>query len=176
MIMNRPNMRRPMTAASDMLERSSWGLIRDAAGGVKVVCDMGVARRMARGEAVWAVRSGRRKSGYSSRFGPPYFRQVHGTNPDPRRTYPQSEKRQSRPAAAPAGRDYRPVGIGEIVARVRYLVRGGPAPLCRKSVGLRAPVPPADGKTGRRPDRGPLAGDLDRAEGDFAQSALDGRH
>ncbi len=31
-------------------------------------------------------------------------------------------------------------------------------------VGLRPPVPGADGEAGRRPDRGPVAGDLHRAE------------
>ena len=41
---------------------------------------------------------------------------------------------------------------------------------------LRAPVPRPDGQAGRRLDRGPVAGDLDRPEDHLAQPALDGRH
>ena len=54
-------------------------------------------------------------------------------------------------------------------------LRRGPAPLRRVAVGLRAPVPRADGQARRGLDRGPLAGDLDRPEDDLAQPALDGR-
>ena len=43
-------------------------------------------------------------------------------------------------------------------------------------VGLRAPVPRADEQARRRLDRGPLAGDLDRAARALAQPALDRRH
>ena len=39
-----------------------------------------------------------------------------------------------------------------------------------------APVPVDDGEARRRPHRGPVAGDLDRAEEHVAQPALDGRH
>ena len=41
---------------------------------------------------------------------------------------------------------------------------------------LRAPVPADDGEAGRRLDRRPLAGDLDRPEDDQPQPALDRRH
>ena len=43
-----------------------------------------------------------------------------------------------------------------IVARVRYDLRGRPAPLCRVALGLRAPVPRDDAKAGRRSDRRPV--------------------
>ena len=41
---------------------------------------------------------------------------------------------------------------------------------------VRAPVPADDGEAGRRLDRRPQPGDLDRPEDDLAQPALDGRH
>ena len=93
---------------------------------------------------------------------------LHGTDPHPRRTHAQPQEHQPRPAAQPADRDHRPVGLGQVLARLRHALRRGPAPLRRIAVGLRAPVPAADGKARRRPDRGPVARDLDRAEGDLA--------
>ena len=75
-----------------------------------------------------------------------------------------------------ADRHDRPVGLGQIVARLRHDLCRGPAPLCREPVGLCAPVPRDDAEAGRRPDRRPVAGHLDRAEDHVAQSALDGRH
>ena len=69
-----------------------------------------------------------------------------------------------------------PVGLGQVLARLRHDLRRGPAPLRRVAVGLRAAVPVDDGKARRRLDRGPVAGDRDRAEVDLAQSALDRRH
>ena len=75
-----------------------------------------------------------------------------------------------------ADRDHRPVGLGQVVARLRHDLCRGPAPLCREPVGLCAPVPRDDAEAGRRPDRRPVAGHLDRAEDDLAQPALDGRH
>ncbi len=67
-------------------------------------------------------------------------------------------------------------GSGQVLARLRHDLRRGPAPLRRVAERLRAPVPGADGQAGRRLDRGPVAGDLDRPEDDLAQPALDGRH
>ena len=78
--------------------------------------------------------------------------------------------------ARPADRDHRPVRLGQVLARVRHDLRRGPAPLRRVAVGLRAAVPVDDGKARRRPHRGPVAGDRDRAEVDLAQPALDRRH
>ena len=72
--------------------------------------------------------------------------------------------------------DHRAVGLGQVVARLRHHLRRGPAALRRVAVGLRAAVPRADGEAGRRLDRGSLAGDLDRAEDDQPQPALDRRH
>ena len=95
---------------------------------------------------------------------------------DPRRARAQSEERRPRPAARSPGGDHRPVGLRQVLARLRHDLRRGPAPLCREPVGLCPPVPRADAEARRRFDRGPVAGDLDRAEDDVAQSALDGRH
>ena len=78
--------------------------------------------------------------------------------------------------ARQAGRDHRPVGLGQVVARLRHHLCRGPAPLCREPVGLCAPVPRDDAEAGRRPDRRPVAGHLDRAEDHLAQPALDRRH
>ena len=71
---------------------------------------------------------------------------------------------------------HRTLGVGKVVARLRHDLRRGAAPIRRVAVGLRAPVPGADGQAGRRLDRGALTGDLDRSEDDLAQPALDGRH
>ena len=81
--------------------------------------------------------------------------------------------------AIPAGladRHHRPVRVRQVVAGLRHDLRRGPAPLRRVAVGLRPPVPGADGQARRRLDRGAVAGDLDRPEDDLAQPALDGRH
>ena len=97
-----------------------------------------------------------------------------------------SDRRLGSPGTQPQGRgrldpagladgDHRPVGIGQIVARVRHDLRRGTAPLRRVAVGVRAAVPGADGQAGRRLDRGSVAGDLDRPEDDLTQPALDGR-
>ena len=102
--------------------------------------------------------------------------ETHGIHTHPRRPHAQPAQRQPRPAAAPAGRRHGAVGIGQELARLRHAVRGRAAPLRRVAVGVRAAVPAADGEARRRPDRGPLAGDLDRAEGNLAQPALDGGH
>ena len=77
---------------------------------------------------------------------------------------------------ATAGGDHRPVGLGQVLARLRHAVCGRPAPLRREPVGLRAAVPAADGQAGRGRDRGPVARDLDRAEGHLPQPALHRRH
>ena len=79
-------------------------------------------------------------------------------------------------AARRARGHHRAVGLGQVVARLRHDLRRGPAPLRRVAVRVRAPVPRADGQAGRRLDRGPVAGDLDRPEDDVAQPAVDGRH
>jgi hypothetical protein len=75
-----------------------------------------------------------------------------------------------------ADRDHRPVRLGQVVAGVRHHLCRGPAALRRVAVGLCAPVPVDDGKAGRRPHRGAVAGDLDRAEDHQPQPALDRRH
>ena len=93
-----------------------------------------------------------------------------------RRPRAQPQGRHGRAAARRAGGHHRAVGLGQVVAGVRHDLRRGPAPLRRVAERLRAPVPRADGQAGRRLDRGPVAGDLDRPEDDVAQPAVDGRH
>ena len=83
---------------------------------------------------------------------------------------------ERRHSARQAGGAHRPVGLGQILARLRHHLCRGPAPLCREPVGLCAPVPGADAQAGRRPDRGPVAGHLHRAEDHLAEPALDRRH
>jgi hypothetical protein len=68
---------------------------------------------------------------------------------------------------ATAGRHHRPVRLGQVLARLRHHLCRGPAPLCRVAVGLCPPVPRADAEAGCRPDRGPVAGHLHRAEDDL---------
>jgi hypothetical protein len=67
-------------------------------------------------------------------------------------------------------------GLRQVLARVRYDLCRGPAPLRREPVGLCAPVPRDDAEAGRRSHRRPVAGDLDRAEDHQPQPALDRRH
>src|SRR5678815_4964389 len=50
----------------------------------------------------------------------------------------------------------------------------GTAPLRRVALRLRPSVPRTDGEARRRPHRRALAGDLDRAEDDGVESAIDG--
>ena len=86
------------------------------------------------------------------------------------------KRHRSRPAARPAHRHHGPVRLRQVLAGVRHDLRRGPAPLRRVAVRVRAAVPLGHGKAGRRPHRGPVARDRDRAEGDLAQPPLDGRH
>ena len=95
---------------------------------------------------------------------------------DPRRAGAQPPERLPGAAARQAHRLHRPVGLGQVVARLRHDLRRGPAPLRRVAVGLRPPVPRADGQARRRLHRGPVAGHLDRPEVGVAQPALDRRH
>ncbi len=87
----------------------------------------------------------------------------------------QPQGRRPRPAPRRADRVHRTVRFGQVVAGVRHHLRRGPAPLRRVAVGLRAPVPRADGQAGRRLHRGAVAGDLHRPEVDLPQPAFHGR-
>ena len=78
------------------------------------------------------------------------------------RAQPQEHLRRDPPQ--PADRHHRPLGLGEVLARVRYDLRRGAAALRRVALGVRAAVPRADGKARRRRHRGALARHLDRAE------------
>ncbi len=93
----------------------------------------------------------------------------------PRRARPQPERDRRGPAAQPARGHHGAVGVRQVVARLRHDLRRGAAALRRIALGLRPAVPRADGEAGRRFDRGPVAGALDRAEDDRRQPAVDGR-
>ena len=99
-----------------------------------------------------------------------------GIHPHPRRAHPQPEEHQPRSAAQPVDRDHRAVRLGQVLTRLRHLVCRGSAALRRIAVGLRPAVSAVDGEAGCRPDRRAVAGDFHRAEGDFAQPAVDRRH
>ena len=94
----------------------------------------------------------------------------------PRRARAQPPQHRRHDSARKADRHHGAVGIGQIVARVRYHLCRGAAALRRIAVRLRAPVPRADGEARRRLDRRAVAGDLDRAEDGRPQPALDRRH
>ena len=71
---------------------------------------------------------------------------------------------------------HRSVGLRQIIAGVRHHLCRGPAPLRRVALGLCAPVPGDDAEAGCRPDRWPVACDLDRAEDHLEEPPLDRRH
>ena len=96
-------------------------------------------------------------------------------------------RRPRRPGAQPQGHHgpapaeradlhHRALGLREVEPCLRHDLRRGAAPLRRVALGVRAPVPADDGEAGRRLDRRPQPGDLDRPEDDVAEPALDGRH
>ena len=69
-----------------------------------------------------------------------------------------------------------PVGLGQVVARLRHDLRRRPAPLRRIALGLRAPVPRADEEARRRLHRRTVAGGRDRTEEPDAHLAIHRRH
>src|SRR5262245_47856715 len=91
-------------------------------------------------------------------------------------TCPQPQEYRRRPAAQQARRDYRPVRIRQVVARVRHDLRRGAAPLRRIAVSLRTAIPRTDGEAGRRLDRRAVSGNLNRAEDDGLEPAIDRGH
>ena len=94
----------------------------------------------------------------------------------PRRARAQPQGHR-RPSAAPfADLRHRPQRLRQVEPRLRHDLRRGPAALRREPLRLRPPVPADDGEAGRRLDRRPLPGDLDRPEDHQPQPALDGRH
>ena len=101
---------------------------------------------------------------------------VHGQDHRQRRPRAQPQEHRRRASARQAHRHHRALGLGEVFARLRHHLRRGAAPLRRVAVGLRAPVPRADGQARHRLDRRAVAGDLDRAEVDPQEPALDRRH
>ena len=101
------------------------------------------------------------------------FNAIH---PRARCAHPQPEGPEPRAAARAADRGHGPVRLGQVLAHLRHALRRGAAALRRVPVRLRAPVPRHHGQARRRQYRGPFPRDRDRAEGELAQSALDGRH
>ena len=93
-----------------------------------------------------------------------------------RRPRPQPQKHRRRAASRQARRDYGPLRLRQVVARLRHHLRGRTAPLRRITLLLRPPVPRADGEARRRPDRRAFAGDRHRAEDHRLQSAIDRGH
>ncbi len=102
----------------------------------------------------------------------------NGTRLDygPRRPRPQPEEYRRRPPPRSAGRHHRPLGLREVLARLRHDLRRRAAALRRVAVLVRPPVPGADGEAGRRPDRRPVARHRDRAEDDRVEPAVHRRH
>ena len=100
----------------------------------------------------------------------------HGRHTHSRCAHAQPAGDRPRPAARPADRHHGAFGLREVLARLRHDLRRGPAALRGVAVRLRPAVPVGHGEAGRRPHRGALARDRDRAEGRVAQSALHGRH
>ena len=94
----------------------------------------------------------------------------------PRRQGAQSQEHRRRDPPGSARRHHRSVRIRQVVPGVRHHLRRGAAALRRIAVGLRPPVPGADGEARGRLHRGPLPGHLDRAEDHLQEPALDGRH
>ena len=66
--------------------------------------------------------------------------------------------------------------LGQVDAGLRHALRRGPAPLRRDAVGVRAPVPRADGEAASRAPARAVADHRHRAEDRVEQPALDRRH
>src|SRR4051812_49850886 len=129
-MMNIPNRRNAKMEASDTLARSSSGLMRAA--------------------------EFTERGGWSEARGLRYIsRSPHGNDPHPRCANAQPQECLALHSAQPTGGDHGPFRLGKIIARLRHPLRGGPAPLRRIALRLRAPVPAADGVAGRGPHRGP---------------------
>src|SRR5439155_816465 len=88
----------------------------------------------------------------------------------------QPQEPRSRPAAQRADRRHRRVGFGQVVAGVRHLVRGRPAPLRRDLLPLRPAVPRPHGQAAGRVDLGNSARYRHRPDQPGAHLALDRRH
>ena len=93
-----------------------------------------------------------------------------------RRPRAQSEEHRRGHSARSAGGHHRPFGFGQVIAGLRHDLCRGTAALCRKPVGLCAPVPRHDGEAGRGPYQRSVPGDFDRAEDHQQEPAFDGRH
>ena len=96
-------------------------------------------------------------------------------------------RRPRRPGAQPEGHHgpapaerphlhHRAFRFRQVEPCLRHDLRRGAASLRRVALCVRAAVPADDGEAGRRLDRRPQPGDLDRPEDDVAEPALDGRH
>ena len=93
-----------------------------------------------------------------------------------RRPPEQSSQSRSRHSDRRTGRRNRRFGLGQELARLRHVVRGGPAALRRDVLAVRAPVSRSDGSACGRPHRRRAAGDRDRPDQPGADVAQHGRH
>ncbi len=94
----------------------------------------------------------------------------------PRGPHPQPEERQSRAALRAPGHHHGRQRVGKVVARLRHHLRRGPAAVRGVALGLRPPVPGADGEARRRRDRRRVAGDRHPPEEQHPEPAIDRRH
>ena len=94
----------------------------------------------------------------------------------PRGPHPQPEERQSRAALRAPGHHHGRQRVGKVVARLRHHLRRGPAAVRGIALGLRPPVPGADGEARRRCDRRRVAGDRHPPEEQHPEPAIDRRH
>jgi hypothetical protein len=69
----------------------------------------------------------------------------------------QPQGHLARPPRGRHDRLHRPVGLGQVLARVRHDLRRGAAPVRRVAVAYARPVPRPDGQARRRLHRGPVA-------------------
>src|SRR2546430_4929358 len=93
-----------------------------------------------------------------------------------RRTRPQPQEYRRRHPQKPVGRHHRPVRLWQVVSGLRHDLRRGTAAVCGVVVGVRPAISRTNGKAGRRSHRWPVASDLNRAEDNGIEPALDGRH
>src|SRR3569623_1113106 len=153
-IMNRPSIRVEKIAASDRVARRSFAVMLCSVTGLSRFC------------------LGLRRAGIVA--GCTCLRKSDGQHSHSRRPHSQSAEHRPRSTARQTDRHHWPVRLRQVLARLRHDLCGGPTPLRRIAVALRAPDFVNDGKDGRRSYRRPVAGNFDRTKLHHAQSALAG--
>src|SRR5258706_8616326 len=89
-----------------------------------------------------------KERGYSTKF--TFGFAPFGLDSHTRRTHAQPAEHRARPAARPAHRNHRYLGLGQELARLRHAVRAGAAALRRIPLSVCTPVSRADGEARRR--------------------------